>query len=159
MTKTRFLVTLDLPPKVTLKQMAAYIANEVKCGVGQMMPDEPLWNLDRDSVKVTPINGPNSTVHVVDHLPNLREIARHEKVVENYSEWLERVASLQPGPWRPVSELSEHVFVSRMAVLRRPVATDGGAWVYTTAVSTPDGWKTASGEPPHPDCEFKEIDQ
>lgn len=54
MTRARFLVTLDLPPRVSPEQMAAYIEQEVKCGVGQMMPEEPIWNLDKDSVRVQP---------------------------------------------------------------------------------------------------------
>ena len=58
MSKTHFLVALDLPPRVSAREMAEYIATEVKCGTGRMLPEEPLWGLDRESVKVQPVRVP-----------------------------------------------------------------------------------------------------
>lgn len=151
MTRARFLVTLDLPPRVSPEQMAAYIEQEVKCGVGQMMPEDPIFALDRDSVRVQPVVFDNTSKPAFS-----RESSQTDE--EYYSQWLERLSRSIQESWRPVSQLPPHVFVSRLVVLRHAVVTDGGGWTYTTAVSTADGWLTPAGTPPHPDCEFKEMD-
>lgn len=51
--KVRFIVEVELPHRVTLEEMRQYIEDEVKAGVGQLHPADPLFDLDRDSVKVT----------------------------------------------------------------------------------------------------------
>ena len=50
--KREFIVGLDMPPGVTLEEMAAYIEESVRCLIGTKMPEEPIWHLDRDSVEV-----------------------------------------------------------------------------------------------------------
>jgi hypothetical protein len=51
--RARFLVSLDLPSGVSLEQMRQYIEDEIKTNIGRLPPDEPLFDLDRDSVKVS----------------------------------------------------------------------------------------------------------
>lgn len=143
MTKTRFLVTLDLPAHVSAAEMAEYIRTEVQCGVGQLPPEDPLWHLDKGSVRVEKINGPAASIRTDGDFEQ---------------EWLERLADKNREDFRPVSKLPPHIFLPRLAVLRRPVATDGGTWSYGLAYSTAAGWKTPDGMSPHQDCEFKEIE-
>lgn len=52
MTKRSFIVTLDLPRGVGVRQMVQYIRTEIKANIGRLDPEEPLADLDRDSVKV-----------------------------------------------------------------------------------------------------------
>lgn len=53
--KRSFLVKLDVPEGCTLPEMAGYIENAVATWKGQLHPDEPLFDLDGDSVKVKSI--------------------------------------------------------------------------------------------------------
>lgn len=51
-----FIVTLELPERAAVDELRQYIEEEVKAGVGQRPPDDPLFNLNRDSVRV--VRGP-----------------------------------------------------------------------------------------------------
>lgn len=49
-----FTVEVELPRGVTIARMRQYIEFEIKANVGHYPPDDPLWSLDRNSVKVYP---------------------------------------------------------------------------------------------------------
>jgi hypothetical protein len=49
--KRQFVVTLDMPKGVTADEMATYIEESVAVWKGHMDPDEPLFDLDGDSVR------------------------------------------------------------------------------------------------------------
>lgn len=51
-TKTLFLVELVLPPGMSQTNMCYNIADAIKSEVGHHHPQEPMFNLDRDTVKV-----------------------------------------------------------------------------------------------------------
>jgi hypothetical protein len=51
-----YTITLDRPPNVTDAEMREYIRDSVGSMIGCKMPEEPIWALDRDSIKVK--NGP-----------------------------------------------------------------------------------------------------
>lgn len=48
----KFVVELVMPDGVTIEEMRAYIRDEVRSGVGHRMPEDPLWALDKDTVRV-----------------------------------------------------------------------------------------------------------
>lgn len=50
--KVSYIVTLELPADVGIEEGAAYIRDEVRAGCGGRSPDDPLFHLNRDSVKV-----------------------------------------------------------------------------------------------------------
>ena len=52
MAKRQFIVTLDIPPGVTLPEMEEYIAEAVQIWQGQMHPEAPLRDLNGNSVRV-----------------------------------------------------------------------------------------------------------
>lgn len=51
----QFIVTVDVPKGVTLPEMCDYITEAVGVWKGQLHPDERLFDLDGDSVKVKSI--------------------------------------------------------------------------------------------------------
>jgi hypothetical protein len=50
--KHSFRVILDLPSGVSLSEMRHYIEEAIKTSIGQLPPEDPLFYLDRSSVKV-----------------------------------------------------------------------------------------------------------
>lgn len=48
----KFLVELNAPSACSWEDVAAYIALNVKAGVGALHPNDPLFDLDKDSVLV-----------------------------------------------------------------------------------------------------------
>lgn len=46
-------VTAKLPPSVTKQELRNYMLIEIASGVGGLHPDDPLFDLDRKSIKVT----------------------------------------------------------------------------------------------------------
>lgn len=50
--RVEFLVTLDVPLGCTIARMRDYIETEVKAGVGGVYPEDPITDLDRNSVVV-----------------------------------------------------------------------------------------------------------
>jgi len=50
--KRCFVVTLNMPEEVTVREMIEYIDEAVSTYKGCYYPGEPLFSLDRDSVKV-----------------------------------------------------------------------------------------------------------
>lgn len=63
-TKRRtFLVSLDIPPGASIARTQDYILDAVRAWAGSLFPGneefagDPLFNLDRDSVEVTPLPG------------------------------------------------------------------------------------------------------
>jgi hypothetical protein len=48
-------VTAQVPSGVSVAEWKAYVELEVACNVGRMHPDEPLFELDRKSVKVSSV--------------------------------------------------------------------------------------------------------
>jgi hypothetical protein len=57
MTKRSFIVTLEVPSGVTIGAMCGYIEDEVKAGIGHYPPEDPIFNLDRSSVRVRVMKG------------------------------------------------------------------------------------------------------
>lgn len=56
MTKSAsFLVTMDLPRGATVADAKKYLEDEIKAACGGLNPMEPLFNLDRNSVRVMQI--------------------------------------------------------------------------------------------------------
>lgn len=53
--KRSFTVTLDMPPECTVGYMAEYIQEAVQSMVGSKMPEDPIFELDRESVVVNSI--------------------------------------------------------------------------------------------------------
>lgn len=51
--KQRFVVEVDIPSGVSVQEMKDYIFGEVRAGIGGLPPEDPLFHLDRTSVKVT----------------------------------------------------------------------------------------------------------
>lgn len=47
-----FVVTLDVPEGATVDDMQVFVRDEVMAGSGFRQPDDPIFNLDRDSVHV-----------------------------------------------------------------------------------------------------------
>lgn len=52
MKKAQFIVELDLPTGVKWSEMAACIRNEVQALPGHFPPEDPIYDLDRQSVVV-----------------------------------------------------------------------------------------------------------
>ena len=50
--RARFTVSVDIPVGVTAVGMTAYIAEAVQGWRGGFHPDDPLFDLDRNSIKV-----------------------------------------------------------------------------------------------------------
>ncbi len=50
--KRRFIVTLEVPDGVSLADMTSYIKDAVVAIPGYYQKEEPIFNLDRESVKV-----------------------------------------------------------------------------------------------------------
>jgi hypothetical protein len=50
-----FIVSLDMPRGVTVPEMQQYIESAVRVWKGQLMPEQPIFDLDADSVQVTPV--------------------------------------------------------------------------------------------------------
>lgn len=50
--KARFLLEIDVPNGASLIELRDYITEEVKVGCGSRRPEDPIFNLDRDSVKL-----------------------------------------------------------------------------------------------------------
>lgn len=50
-----FIVSPDMPRGVTVPEMQEYINSAVRVWKGQLFPEEPLYNLDRDSIHVTAV--------------------------------------------------------------------------------------------------------
>lgn len=48
----RFVVEVDVPSGVTPEEFREYIETEVQANVGRYPPEEPIFHLDRKSVKV-----------------------------------------------------------------------------------------------------------
>jgi hypothetical protein len=48
----QFIVTLLPPPTATRSECLAYIDRAVRVECGQLHPEDPLFDLDRDTVKV-----------------------------------------------------------------------------------------------------------
>lgn len=48
-----FIISLDMPKGVTVPEMQQYIDSAVRVWKGQLPPEEPMFNLDRDSIRVT----------------------------------------------------------------------------------------------------------
>jgi hypothetical protein len=55
-----FIVHVDLPRNVSVLRMQQYILGEVQAGIGQLSPMDPLFDLDRSSVKVERIRLPGA---------------------------------------------------------------------------------------------------
>lgn len=53
--KRKFIVTLDMPQNVTVREMSLYIEEAVATWHGQEDPETPIFDLDGDSVKVKPV--------------------------------------------------------------------------------------------------------
>ena len=51
--KYRFIVEVDLPFGVSPGEFRDYIETEIQANVGSRMPEEPIFHLDRKSVKVS----------------------------------------------------------------------------------------------------------
>ena len=51
--KGKFKVTVDLPKGVTQVEMGEYIKQSIRTMAGSLHPDDPMFDLDRDSVKVS----------------------------------------------------------------------------------------------------------
>jgi hypothetical protein len=51
--KYRFVVEVDLPSGVSPGEFRDYIETEVQANVGCRMPEEPIFHLDRKSVRVS----------------------------------------------------------------------------------------------------------
>lgn len=56
--KRTFSVTLEVPIGSTVKDLTAYIRDAVACWKGQFSPDDPLFDLDPDKVKVKAVPVP-----------------------------------------------------------------------------------------------------
>ena len=50
--KRQFIVEVEMPEDVTITEMSNYIHGAVGCECGSLHPDNPLFDLDRDSIKV-----------------------------------------------------------------------------------------------------------
>jgi hypothetical protein len=50
--KQHFLVSLEIPHDVTIIQMVKYIKEAVQCATGYLMPDDPMFGLNKKSVTV-----------------------------------------------------------------------------------------------------------
>jgi hypothetical protein len=50
--KISFLVTLEVPPGATISMLREYIETELRAGCGARHPDDPIHDLNRDSVTV-----------------------------------------------------------------------------------------------------------
>lgn len=48
----KFIVELDVSAGVTISEMTEYIQESVICMAGSKMPEDPLFDLERDSVVV-----------------------------------------------------------------------------------------------------------
>lgn len=57
------IVTATLPPRVTAAAFKAYVENEVRAAVGGLPPNDPLFHLDRDTVKVRHLKVAPGTVN------------------------------------------------------------------------------------------------
>lgn len=55
--KKHFLVTVEIPNGVSVRDMQNYIRDAIQMWKGQEHPDDPIFNLDWDTVKVRPIKG------------------------------------------------------------------------------------------------------
>jgi hypothetical protein len=50
-----FIVSLEMPKSVTVPEMKEYVESAVRVWKGQLHPDQPIFDLDADSVQVTPV--------------------------------------------------------------------------------------------------------
>jgi len=55
----RFEVTVEIPAGVTVREMEGYIREAVQCWVGHMDPEEPIWAIDKDKVRVKRVKEPS----------------------------------------------------------------------------------------------------
>jgi hypothetical protein len=59
MAKAYFTIEVDLPDGVSASEFRAYAETEIRAGKGGLHPDDPLFNLERSSVKVRSVATPN----------------------------------------------------------------------------------------------------
>lgn len=50
--KAKFIVEIDIPRGMSVDQMRKYITTAVVCDCGGYAPEDPIYHLDRESVKV-----------------------------------------------------------------------------------------------------------
>lgn len=53
MAKRKFTVEVEIPEGCTVTEMKEYIRLAVRCWAGGMDPEDPIYDLDKDSVKVS----------------------------------------------------------------------------------------------------------
>ena len=53
--KKSFKVTLDMPEGVSIMEICGYIVGSIRLMRGSYSKDDPIFELDRDTVKCTPI--------------------------------------------------------------------------------------------------------
>jgi hypothetical protein len=56
--RVAFRVEFDLPPGATAAEAGEYIEGEVRAGCGGLDPRDPMFHLDRESVRVAAIPRP-----------------------------------------------------------------------------------------------------
>lgn len=54
-------VSCELPPDVTDEEFLAYVEDAVQANIGMLHPSEPLFNLDRTTVKASLLKGQQRT--------------------------------------------------------------------------------------------------
>ena len=59
---TSFTVTLDLPHGVDRARMCEYIREAVAANIGMLPPEDPLFHLDRKSVRVAHVPRQRTTI-------------------------------------------------------------------------------------------------